>query len=176
MSSRSRVLASLAVVATAAGAASGCTDVTQYSTSADQSYCGAIVDASFVRAGFPAGTTMRLVLDADRLRDAPGKLWTSAFGTGEALAGATLVGIPELSSDALSLLSFGDGRVKNSIVAVDSAGGPITVVLSLMQSGAVEVRLLRGSSVLDVDAAPGRPPSLFGVFQLSRQQGDCGMP
>jgi hypothetical protein len=96
--------------------------------------------------------------------------------------------------DPLSTLSFGDGREKNLIyMAAPTAGsadaadsGDVLVVVSLMTSGGVEVRLLRGAPATsaagaaadagDVDggAAPAAAQAnVFGVFQLARQAGPC---
>jgi hypothetical protein len=84
--------------------------------------------------------------------------------------------IPQLWHDPLSTLSFGEGRVKNLIyVATPSAGNDVFVVVSLMQSGDIEVRLLRGAPSLPVDGSAPLPPqsNLFAVFGLGRQEGPC---
>ena len=152
----------------------GCTETSHWSTAPGESFCGTVTDASFVRAGIPSGTRMRLELDATSLQVAPGRLWTDPLSPTETLRANPLLPIPQLASDPLSTLSFGEGRVKNALAVVGDR--QVLVVLSLMQSGDVEVRLLRGTSLrADVDAGP-LPPQLFGVFALKRQQGDCGLP
>jgi hypothetical protein len=102
--------------------------------------------------------------------------------------------IPQLWHDPLSTLSFGDGRTKNLlyVAAASAAGdagaaeaGDVMVFLSLMQSGDVELRLVRGAPPSAGDVAGGSdggagtapPPTpaanLFGVFTLRREEGAC---
>jgi hypothetical protein len=159
----------------------GCADNARWSTSAGESFCGAVTSASFVRAGIPEGTMMRLELDAERLQSAPGRLWTTAFVSGERLTASELRVIPQLLHDPLSTLNFGEGRVKNAMAIADlptiepgRSATQLTVILSLLQSGDVEVRLIRGASP---GTAPGPEAAgqLFGVFHLQRQKGDCGV-
>lgn len=157
----------------------GCADNARWSTETGESFCGVVTSASFVRAGIPEGTKMRLELDAERLQSAPGRLWTTPFVSGEKLTAAELRVIPQLLHDPLSTLNFGEGRVKNAIAIADlptvepgRAPTQLMIVVSLLQSGDVEVRLIRGASP---GSAGGPEPAgqLFGVFRLQRQKGDC---
>ena len=159
----------------------GCADNARWSTAPGESYCGEVVSASFVRAGIPEGTKMRLELDAERLQSSPGRIWTTAFVSGEQLSGVELRVIPQLLHDPLSTLNFGEGRVRNAfaiadVPTVEPGRSPTqaTVIVSLLQSGDVEVRLIRGASP---GTAPGPEAAgqLFGVFHLQRQKGDCGV-
>lgn len=158
----------------------GCADNARWSTEPGESWCGSVTAASFVRAGMPEGTRLRLELDAERLQSAPGRLWTTAFDSGERLSAADLRVIPQMLHDPLSTLNFGEGRVKNALAVVDvpsvdpaRQATQLMVVVSLLQSGDVEVRLIRGAS-------PGTATStnieqLFGVFHLGREKGDCNI-
>lgn len=159
----------------------GCADNARWTTPPGESYCGAVTAASFVRAGIPEGTLMRLELDAEHLQSAPGRLWTTPFVSGERLVGAELRVIPQLLHDPLSTLNFGEGRVRNALAIADlptiepgRSDTQLTVVVSLLQSGDVEVRLIRGASP---GTAGGPEPAgqLFGVFRLQRQKGDCNV-
>lgn len=159
----------------------GCTDNARWSTDPGESWCGTVTAATFVRAGMPENTQLRLELDAERMQSAPGRIWTSAFLTGEKLTAAELRVIPQMLHDPLSTLNFGEGRVKNTMTIVDvpsvDPGRPATqllVVVSLLQSGEVEVRLIRGAS--PGTAAATEAAQLFGVFKLERKKGDCGLP
>ena len=72
-------------------------------------------------------------------------------------------------------MTFGEGRVENLMYVatplVDAdALGDVVAVVSLMQSGGVEVRLFRGAPA--IDAGPGGN-NLFGVFSLNRATGPC---
>jgi len=156
--------------------AAGCHDLSSFTTNGS-SYQGAVVGAAFVLAGVDAGTNACMTLDADHLQDAPGAISTSD-GRFHAVPMRT---IPQIWQDPLSTLSFGDGRIKNLVYVAtastpfgDGNGNDVIAVVSLMQSGDVEVRLLRGAPVT---AGDGAPPSaggnLFAVFDLSRQSGPC---
>lgn len=153
----------------------GCTDTSKWTSEPGESWCGEVTGASFVRAGMPEHTKMRLELDADSLQNAPGRVWTTAFDSGERLAGARLRVVPQLLHDPLSTLQFGEGRVKNAIAIADlDSRSQVFVVVSLLQSGDVEVRLLRGASPGSAPVA-GEPSQLFGVFRLERGKGTCGV-
>ena len=158
----------------------GCKDVSRFSTDKAESYCGKIVTASFVRRGLGGGRCMRMTLDAERVTSFPGALWTDDG----MLNGAPFRPIPELSHDPLLTLSFGEGREKNLLFAVDpsdpSYGPSLMAVVSLLHSGDAEVRLIRGAG--GGIASPPLPdgggvleyPPIFGVFSpLVRQKGTC---
>jgi hypothetical protein len=157
---------------------SSCKDVTRFSTAPDEKYCGSIIPGPFVRKGFQAGVKMRMSFDADRIWDAPGVISTDD-GT---LEEAALRPIPALSHDALSTLQFGEGRTRNLLNMVStsdtSSGGgqSAVVVVSLLENGDAEVRILRGAPLAPgVEARPVQDgPELFGVFPLTRQRGTCG--
>jgi hypothetical protein len=174
-----RAVPSLAVAAAAAmGAlgAPGCRDLSGFTTSPGESYQGAVVAGDFVRAGIPAGTRLCLTLDADHLQDGPGALSTDdgRFHL------VPLRPIPQIWNDPLSTLTFGEGRLKNLVYVVrattsfgDGNGDDVFAVVSLMQSGDVEVRLLRSAPpVAGADAGPAGG-NVFAVFDLSREKGAC---
>jgi hypothetical protein len=155
--------------------APGCNDVERFSTSAGESYCGRIVPSNLVRRGFADSVCMRMTFDSNRIGDMPGQLWTDDG----LLTAATLRPIPELAHDPLFTFSFGEGRHKNFLLVTDpTAGGGATlmVALSLMHTGEVEVRLIRGApggDGTDPTAGMGGPP-LFALFApLRREQGTC---
>jgi len=161
-----------------AGLAS-CKDIDRYSTQPGESYCGKIVSASIVRRSFSSSVCMRMAFDTEHVNTRPGTLWTD-----DGMFAATpLRPIPELSHDPLLTFTFGEGREKNFLFAADPAdserGPTVMAVISLMHSGDVEVRLLRGAAAVDPsppsDAGTGIDgPPLFGVFApLRRQEGAC---
>ncbi len=174
-----RLIPVLALLATGA---LGCRDVTRFSTHGDH-YEGDVVKGSFVRAGIADDARMCVTLDAEHLQDTPGVLSTS---DGRFKA-TPLRPIPQLWHDPLSRLTFGEGRVQN-LVYVATPVAPvgdtqdIMVVMSLMQEGGVEVRLVRGAPAADAGApaappdagaAPAQAPPMFGVFTLDRRVGTC---
>jgi hypothetical protein len=163
------VSAAAAMSCAAMGPSLGCHDVSRFSSSGDH-YEGAVVMADFVLSGIDPATRLCLELDATRLQEVPGTISTS-----DGRFHATpLRPIPQVWHDPLSTLSFGEGRVQNLLyVATPSAdaeaAGDVFVVVSLMQSGSVEVRLLRSAPEIDA----GSTSSLFGVFPLTRSGGPC---
>jgi hypothetical protein len=162
----------------AAGAlvCAGCRDVSGFSTGSG-SLAGPIVDAPFVRAGVDGGISLCLTLDTDHLQDTPGVLSTS---DGRFHA-APMRPIPQIWQDPLSTLTFGEGRLKN-LVYVTAASSPfadgsrdVVTVVSLMQSGEVEVRLIRGAPTAPPDGGAGDTPgdNVFAVFDLTKQTAPC---
>jgi hypothetical protein len=170
----------VAAVLVALLAGPGCRDLSGFSTKGGH-YEGCIVRGDFVRAGVDSKTALCLTIDADHLQDAPGTLSTSD-GRFRAVP---LRPIPQVWHDPLSTLSFGEGRLKNLVYVVtastpfaDGRGNDVFVIASLMQSGDVEVRLLRGAPDLTADGGVSSQETgnVFAVFDLARQQGECSYP
>jgi hypothetical protein len=159
-------------IATVVGLAAlpGCRDLSGFSTTDGDRYDNPVVNAGFVLAGIQPGTTLCLTIDTDHLQDAPG-----AISTDDGMFHKVpLRPIPQLWHDPLSTLSFGEGRLKNLIyVATSTAGDDVFVVVSLMQDGDIEVRLLRGAPSLTDDSGVTSGGNLFAVFDLSRKTGPC---
>jgi hypothetical protein len=157
-----------------AAMASGCRDVSRFSSHNDH-FQGSVVKGSFVRAGIAEDSRMCLTLDTDHLQDRPGILWTSDGRFNQ----APLRPIPQIWHDPLSTLSFGAGRIQNLIYVATPASDAgdvidILVIVSLMQSDSVEVRLLRGAPQADAGATgPNGADALFGIFNLDREPGSC---
>lgn len=151
----------------AAVAAMGCRDLSRFSGNGD-GFEGPIVSADFVRSGIAGDVRMCLTFDTEHLQDGPGSITT----TDGRFARTPLRPIPQVWHDPISTLSFGDGRVRNLVYAASpSDGGPedVLVVVSLMKSGNIEVRLLRGAPQLDAGAGAAQNPPVFGVFNLERR-------
>jgi hypothetical protein len=153
-----------------------CRNISGFSTASGGHYEGAIVGASFVRTGLASTVRLCLLIDTDHLQDTPGSVSTDdgLFRT------TSLRPIPQLWQDPLSTLNFGEGRIRNLIYVARGASsdagpaGDVMVVLSLMDAGDIEVRLLRGAPSSPADAAPlVGPQDLFGVFALNRASGSC---
>jgi hypothetical protein len=157
--------------------ASACRDVSGFSTNGD-SYSGAVIDAPFILAGVDGGSTsLCLTLDTNHLQDAPGSMSTSD-GRFHAVP---MRSIPQIWQDPLSTLQFGDGRLKNMIYVAratqpfgDGEGDDVLVVISLMQAGDIEVRLIRSAPILAADGGAGPAVhNVFAVFDTNRQKGPC---
>lgn len=176
MSIRSLTLSAICLLA--------CTDTSRWNSEPGESFCGDVTAASFVRAGLPEGMRMRVELDAERLQSTPGRIWTTALPSGEKLTGAEMRVVPQVLHDPLSTLNFGEGRVRNALAVADlpsvdpaRPSSQLIVIVSLLQSGEIEVRLLRGAlTTAPSDAGAADPAgNLFGVFRLRREKGDCGI-
>jgi hypothetical protein len=154
----------------------GCRDLSSFTTGSDTSFVGPVQQGDFVRAGIDPTTSACLTIDTDHLQDAPGHFSTSD-GT---FAMVPMRPIPQVWQDPLSTLSFGEGRLKNLIYVAtaskpfpDGNGNDVLLVVSLMQSGDVEARMIRGAPGVAADG--GTPPAgnVFGVFNLTRQKMPC---
>ncbi len=166
-------LASLALLVLGAIPGLACKDISRFSTQPGESYCGSIVPAGFVRQGFGPGVRMRLTLDTDHLNDAPGAVVTDD-GMFEY---ANLRPIPQLAHDTLSTLTFGEGRERNLLFGITATeGAQALAVISLLENGTVEVRVVRGASLLPNESPmpASQGEQLYGIFPLQRQQGTCG--
>jgi hypothetical protein len=162
----------------------GCDPISSFDTEPGQSYCGQITLASAYRAGFSPRVQMRLTFESSAVEagQSPGIITTLDAGDDvepHLLLDATLRPIPALEHDALSQLQFGDGRERNLIYAVSSHNPDqeaLLAVISLRSNDSVEVRLIRPGGAPGDDGAepPGRTP-MFGLFNLSRVDGDCGV-
>ncbi len=147
-----------------------CRDVSRYTSHGD-GFEGPVVSGSFVRSGIGDGTRMCLMFDTDHLQDGPGTISTSDGR----FSATPLRPIPQIWHDPISTLSFGEGRVQNLVYAATPlapAGERIEdvlVVVSLMKSGGIEVRLLRGAPQLDASVASAQSPPVFGIFDLERK-------
>jgi hypothetical protein len=174
---RSTALGAVAVAALATMPLGGCRDLSGFSTTDGDSYQGAVVNAGFVLAGIGGTTKLCLTIDTDHLEDGPGAISTDDQMFGK----AAMRPIPQIWQDPLSTFAFGEGRIKNLLyVSTPSAGADVFVVVSLMQSGDVEVRLLRGAPSLASTAADGGAAApaaggenVFAIFSLQRQEGPC---
>jgi hypothetical protein len=182
----------LVAAAAASAALVACHDVSDFSTASGGVFEGPITSASFVRAGLGASVRMCLSIDTTQLQVSP-PASPGAVSTSDGLFTSTpLRGINQFWADPLSTFNFGEGRIQNVLYvatgnATDAAAsGDVTVVISFMVGGNVEVRLLRGASGPPTaspaspapdgaapDSGAAGPPQVFGVFALSRQTGSC---
>ena len=142
-----------------------CNDVSTYSNTNDH-YEGQIVQGPYIRAGLGADVTMYLTFDGAHFQDSPGSITTNDGR----FRGGALRPIPQEWHDTISLMSFGDGRVKSMIYAVAPARpeeADALAVVSLMKDESIEVRLVRSAPGRTM---PGDEP-IFGVFRLERKPG-----
>lgn len=146
-------------------ALASCNDVTSYSNNGDH-WEGQIVQGAYLRSGLGADVTMFLTFDGAEFQGSPGAITTNDGHFHQSV----LRPIPQAWHDSISLMDFGEGRVKSMMYAVAPSGpneADVLAVVSLMKDSTIEVRLIRG--------APGGMTSgdspLFGVFMLGRKPG-----
>jgi hypothetical protein len=176
MASIASIAVGVGVVGALAITSVGCRSVSRFSTKSDH-YEGDIAKGSFVRTGLAGDVRMCVLLDADHLQDAPGNLTTSDGR----FRGTALRPIPQIWHDPLSTLSFGEARVQNLVYVATplaTTTSPDTqdvmVVMSLMDEGGIEVRLVRGAPQADAGVTmPAQAAPTFGVFTLARREGAC---
>jgi hypothetical protein len=149
-------------------ALAACKDVSSYATGNDH-YEGSVVPAGFVRTGIDDDVRMCLTLDTNHLQESPGVITSSD----SRFSATPLRPIPQVWHDSLSTLSFGEGRSQNLLYAASEPAGDDMVIVSLLNGGGVEVRLLRGAPGAPPSDAGTPTPSLFAVFELSRAPGPC---
>jgi hypothetical protein len=156
--------------------ASGCRDTARFGNHGDH-YEGDILKGSFIRSGLTDNTRACVTLDADHLQDAPGTVTTSDGR----FRGAPLRPIPQVWHDPLSLMNFGEGRRQNLLYVATPLreNADVMLIVSLMDEGGVELRMLRGAPDLQADAgaealdAGARAAPMFGIFALERRDGTC---
>lgn len=157
-------------VAIAAAVAVGCTDLGSFSTTYGECYRGNIVTAEFVRTGFDQNAQLSLTLDVSALsegRGDAGQIWSNDGR----FNGAIVSQMEQLAHDNLSLFQFPGGRIRNYLAhATATDGSPAVIVISLMEDGRVEARVIRAAPENDRTVLP-----LFGVFRLSLDE-QCNLP
>jgi hypothetical protein len=152
-----------------------CEKLDQFDTKGDSAYCGAVVDASFVRTseangGFAHAARLELHIDTSKLNTSPGELTSDdqSCNGGPTFDGAVLRVVQEVLHDPLSSMTFEDGQVQNVIAWVDtSCRGSMLAIVSLLKTDRVDVRLLEPRDL----AAQGK--DVFTLFSLSRYDNGC---
>jgi hypothetical protein len=181
----------------------GCSDLSEFrAVGGEHVYRGTVIGTqeddcepglpcSFIRRGFPPGTTLEMTFDPDAPDGRAGTLTTVGehCTTAEpdcpctrapALDGAVMLTTPPLVHDQLSLYDFpGGGRMRNYVFAVEAASGPLAnrdpmAFVSLIRGGRIEVRIVAGSGQgdcdpRDCDAYTNNECDFYGVFHLERE-------
>jgi hypothetical protein len=162
----------------------GCQSLDTFDTERGDAYCGAIVDAQFVRTSLTVGGFQRqlrlgLEIDTGALTTTPGRVWTDDALDGPCAPSATfdtktssLRVTPEVVRDPLSTLTFEDGQLHNIVAWVDSTcRGPMLSIVSLYKDDRVEVRFLRPGAA---STGGTKAQDAFARFSLSRRKHGCG--
>jgi hypothetical protein len=163
----------------------GCRDIDRFDTEGSAAYCGSIVGAAsfhkgFIETGAPPSLNLRLHIDTDALTTTPGVVTSDDRDSGLCSAEgaplfdeAPLRAIDEVLKDAISHAEFGDGHEHDLFAWVDSkCQGTMLAVMSLLTSGAVEVRLFKPAKSVAAEA-PQAQQAGFALFYLTRSERGC---
>jgi hypothetical protein len=178
-----------------------CDGLSEFRTEPGEVFEGKVIggeggdDASFIRSGFPARTTLALTFDPAKA--VPGDDEAEPAGTitsytcrpdgacdeDDRIAGsfleAELEPIPQLSHDALGVYELpGSSRLRNYIFGARFTSGEglfavqrhAMVFLSLLENGRIEVRILAPSVLGGVGGNAVIHEAMFGVFSLGRRR------
>ena len=165
----------------------GCPNLDEYATGPGEVFSGSILGTasagcdrapcSFVRRGFPEGLQLEMTFDPREAGANPGVLTSSMSTCGQFFRDDPLLPITPLAHDDLSLYEFPGARLRNYIFGVRPSAGPlqgrdITAFVSLIDTGAIEVRLLAGAGHRvcapdDCDAFERGECDAFGIFSLT---------
>lgn len=177
---------------------SSCRSVDRFDTHEGEAYCGRLLGHDDLSLGFEAaswtGSAEQATITIESLRtaqlfdqDGQVALLTSHdanYGPCSAeqqplFARAPLRTIGKAQGDRLSSMRLSEDHEGDYVTFVDSTcSGSMVAILSLIQDGTLELRLLRPAPAKDLNAsvpvAPDKTPR-FGLFQLTRQKQDCNL-
>ena len=146
------------------------------------------IDCSFIRRGFPYGTTLDLTFDPERQYENQARSRPAARSAAPTFTDTLLLPIPPLAHDQLGLYEFpGGGRIRNYMFVASPETGPLAgrdamVFLSLIRGGNIEVRIIAGPGLIydeeirdicypaDCTNINDGQCDYFGVFALHREQ------
>jgi hypothetical protein len=163
---------------------SGCDSLSEFKGQ----FTGAVVEGSFVRSGFSAGTTAELTFNATYAVGSPADIpkgennWLTLRDEHDVVVfDAALDPIDSLSGDTLADFDFpGQKRLRNFIALSRLSEGPLagrdaTVVISLLATKHVEVRVIArgpaadltcGGDAEDAGTSSEHPTEYYGLFKL----------
>jgi hypothetical protein len=170
-----------------------CRNLDRFDTHPGESYCGSLVGQETISTGFADGweaktstpSTLALTLNTTELFVAGGipAVITSndvsfgPCGPSQPLfdrAPARTLG--KSIGDRLSAMKLGEDHQEDVVLFVDSScSGSMVAILSLIQNGDVELRLLRPAPLAASDpAATVESTERFGLFVLTKAKEGCG--
>jgi hypothetical protein len=177
----------------AALACLGCRDLDRFNTRNGESYCGNLVGQGTISTGFEepgwVGTRSKPILslslntgDLFREGGVPAVITSrdAAFGPcgpdRPLFDKAKVRTIPKSLGDRVSAMHLGEDHEEDVATFVDSTcSGSMVGILSLIQNGDVELRLLRPVPERAGDApVPPDAAARFGLFALAKTKEGCG--
>jgi hypothetical protein len=172
---------------------SSCRSVDRFDTHDGETYCGRLLGQNDLSLGFEApgwvGKSDRASVTIESLRtaqlfdkDGEVALLTSYDATygpcstqqSPLFARAPLRTIGKAQGDRLFNMQIAEDHEGDYVTFVDSTcSGSMVAILSLIQDGTIELRLLRPAPIVkDLDTALESTPR-FGLFQLIKQKQGC---
>jgi hypothetical protein len=174
-----KLASSLTKLLAVALVSTGCKNLDKFDTAQGQAYCGELVSEKYGSEGFEYWTKqneplkLAFTLDTSHLEDVPGKLRSNDAGFGPCTPlplfdDAPLRVIQTARGDRLANIRLGDDHEEEVLVYVDSTcSGSMFAILSLVQDGSTELRLLRPAP--DIRGPVADLPR-FGVFTLNKRE------
>lgn len=170
----------------------GCDSLSEFDTGPGEIYVGAVagvddptncpdeIDCSFIRRGFPYGTSLDLRFNPYSVDDDPGTISTRGESCAATFDDTPLLPIPPLAHDQLGLYEFpGSGRLRSYMFVARPETGPLAgrdamIFLSLIRGGSIEVRVVAGPGLVicdpnDCGMLESGGCDFFGFFSLSRE-------
>ncbi|HEY5956384.1 MAG TPA: hypothetical protein VIV60_07530 [Polyangiaceae bacterium] len=171
----------------------GCKNLERFDTHSNESYCGTLVGQQEISMGFgePGWNgsvdhpTLALTLNTSDLFKAGGV--PAVIDSNDAEFGpcgngtplfkqASVRTIDKAIGDRLGSMHLDEDHVEDVMTFVDSScSGSMVGLLSLIQGGSVELRLLRPAPpIVDPESATSETTPRFGLFVLNKRSGGCG--
>ncbi|MGC4066152.1 MAG: hypothetical protein QM784_16215 [Polyangiaceae bacterium] len=156
----------------------GCKNLDRFDTRKGESFCGGLSAASDGFEYWTAQTSelkVALTLDTGKLDSIPGKLRSNDADFGPCKPHALFEDAPirvvrKALGDRIAEIRLGDDHEEEVIAFVDSTcSGSMVAILSLVQDGSAELRLLRPAPEIET---PVTDQPRFGVFGLEKVSND----
>jgi hypothetical protein len=156
----------------------GCKNLDRFDTQKGESFCGSLSAANY---GFEYWTgrteelKVALTLDTSKLDGVPGRLRSNDADFGPCSPHAIFEDVPirvvrKALGDRIAEIRLGDDHEEEVLAFVDSTcSGSMVAIISLVQDGSAELRLLRPAPEIDT---PVTAQPRFGVFGLAKVKDD----
>lgn len=157
----------------------GCRDLEKFDTGKGEIYCGTMVAPSEASEGFDFGRSpaaplyLSMTLRMDSLESIPGKVRSNDADFGPCKPRAMFENAPlrilrKALGDKLSNLNMSDDHEQDLVAYIDSTcSGSMVAIVSLIQNGQVELRLLRPAP--DIANAAVADQARFGIFSMTKE-------
>lgn len=158
---------------------SGCRDLEKFDTRKGEIYCGTMVAPSEASEGFDFGRSpaaplyLSMTLDMNSLESIPGRVRSNDADFGPCKPRAMFDNAPlrilrSALGDKLGSLDLSEDHEQDLVAYIDSTcSGSMVAIVSLIQNGQVELRLLRPAPA--AANVPSADQARFGIFALAKE-------